>query len=108
MVEGGGLENRCGGNSTLGSNPSPSAMILNEVLRRALGLDFLQICLRIWSYLCGVDPTGFSELWKFWQRQHRGAIVQLRCYIGIPPEMARGDHGSLRGWLGCASTEVSQ
>jgi hypothetical protein len=37
VVDGGGLENRCGGNSTGGSNPSPSASLRSRCARASAG-----------------------------------------------------------------------
>ena len=78
-VECGGLENRCGGNSTGGSNPSPSASIRNTSL-----VDVF-LCYRVMDTV-GVSgtkikhPTGVFNLLF-------GHVWDNNCVVIVSQEM---------------------
>ncbi len=69
VVEGGGLENRWRGNSLLGSNPSPSA-----ILQLAHLLQEFQIFSRSNGEYRGYDRDRFNDAWLRYGVTSQGEI----------------------------------
>ena len=93
VVEGGGLENRCGGNSTLGSNPSPSANVFSK-LRAPRASTVRPARPRFANQLqTGFAQRSVSSLGGWCARDH------FLARAGLAPDQPLAEHS--RWWWTC-------